>query len=125
MQCGDTFRQPDGFKRIRHLWIVITAPLAGTSEAVVVNVSSLRHGADQTVTLAAGEHPFIYKASFINFAAARVVPIDDIVRQVQDGELEANDGPCTVELIKLLQAGIRASPFTPKKILRFLKDNHG
>lgn len=123
LQCGDTFLQGDGYRQIKHLWIIITEPLAVTSDVVVVNVSTLRHGADQTVTLGIGDHSFIRHQSFINFAGAQVRSANQIAELIAANKLERHDR-CTAQLIKLLQQGIRASEFTPKRILRFLNDNH-
>ncbi len=123
LQCGDTFLQADGYRQIKHLWIVITEPHPVTSEVVVVNVSTLRHGADQTVTLGVGDHSFIRHQSFINFAGAQVRSAERIAELIAANKLERHDR-CTDQLIKLLQQGIRSSEFTHKRILRFLNENH-
>jgi hypothetical protein len=122
MQRGDTILLPVGPQRWLHLWIVCTRPLPVTTEAVVVGVTTLRNDADQTVLLAKGDHPFIKHDSVVRYSDARIYRCSKILAQVKSGSIET-DCRCTDELIDQIEEGIWSSPFTPKKILRFMEEH--
>ena len=102
-----------------HLWIIATEPV--NDRAVIVSVTTLRHNVDQTVVLQKGDHPFVNHQSAVFFGDSKIVNATMLAEQVANGSV-SNHHPCDTRLIDEIGMGLRASPFTPKKILNFLDD---
>lgn len=62
-----------------------------------------------------GDHRFVRHASCIFYSDARMARADSIEGLLQTG-LAVRQPPCSPELLRQIQAGILASPFTPRKI---------
>lgn len=122
MLCGSTFLIPaPGSGPTPHLWIVVTE--TGTEgRCIVVNVTTLRRGADQTLTLRLGDHPFVRHASVMNYAQSRITTEQILSQQEINGAIEQRE-PCGEALLRDVRAGFSASPFTPRKILEFFNQN--
>ncbi len=112
---------PAGPQGWPHLWIVATQPLPATTEVVIVSVTTLRHAADQTTILRKGDHPFVRHDSAAHFGDARIVLGSKIDLRVKSGAIKGH-ARCADDLIDEIEAGLRGSPFTPKKILRFMEE---
>ena len=118
MRAGDTYLIAfDSTRNIPHLWILVTDPDA-SRELVIVSVTTLRHGVEQTVTLTPGDHPFIQHQSTVYFADARIVRQDGLEGWVA-GDLAQPQTSCSPELLALVRAGILAPDFTPKRVVKF------
>jgi len=119
MKCGDTLLIPaEGTgDEIPHLWIVVTEP---DPLCVIVCPSSLRYGKDQTVLLRAGDHPFVRKDTCVLYAYSEIVDADYLREQVSAGRAKRHT-PCSESILGLVQAGILASPFTPRKVQQFYR----
>jgi hypothetical protein len=117
MHCGDTFLipAPGSGDETPHLWIVVTEP---DPLCVIVCLSTLRFNKDQTVLLRAGEHSFVRRDTAVLYMYAEIVDADHLRRQVADGRAVSHD-PCTVDVLRLIQDGILASPLTPRKVQNF------
>ena len=113
MQRGDTVLMPAGSQGYPHLWIIATDPDPRSHLAVIVSLTTLRHAADQTVVLRKGEHEFIRHDSAVHFGDSRIIDVRKLGRY-------SNHKPCSAALVGEILCGLRASPFTPKKILNFL-----
>ena len=122
MNRGDTFLLPAGPQRWPHLWIVVTDPHFSTTETVVVSVTTLRNSADQTLVLRRGDHPFIQHDSVVHYEDSRSYLGSQIDSLIDSGEVQRHYA-CTYKLIDEIEAGLRNSPFTPQKVLRFLEEN--
>ena len=81
----------------------------------MVNVTTQRPHSDTTTILNAGDHPFVQKPSVIFYADARMVDTRLLDAAVQRGACRAHAAFQPVVLARI-QAGIAASPFTPRKI---------
>ena len=46
-------------KAKNHLWVVLSDPIGNPAQVVLVSLSTLREGADTTVVISPGEHPFV------------------------------------------------------------------
>ena len=89
MRCGDTFLMPaPGIGPTPHLWVVITDPDDDDGRCVIVSVTTLRHGVDQTVFLSPGDHPFIRHRSVIYYIDARMVSAQKIDAEAGIGLVE-------------------------------------
>jgi len=71
----------------KHLFIVLTDPCPTVGDVLMVNVSSLRPGHDPACQLYAGDHPFINRDSFIEYAMARIELAQAIENGVSNGIL--------------------------------------
>ena len=106
------------------MWIVATEPHPRTSEAILVSVTTLKYWADQTVVLRRGDHPFIVHDSTICFRDARIENTSNLDQRVANGEIEVHQS-CSPELLAEIGGGLRASPYTAKKVLNFLDEIEG
>src|SRR5947207_10377227 len=122
MDCGDTFAMPaPGGVVTPHLWIVLTQPDPGTHLCAVVSATTLRNSKDQTVILRLGDHEFIRHDSTIFYRGAMIVDARRIESEIAAG-LALSREKCTATMLKLVQDGVAASPFTGSKIVRFCRE---
>ena len=125
MHCGDTFLMPaPGGAVTPHLWIVVTQPDPRTRLCALVSVTTLRNSKDQTVILRPGDHPFIRHDSTIIYGDAMIVDAERLESEIAAGLALVREG-CSKAILKLLQDGVAASPFTRPKILRFCREHWG
>jgi hypothetical protein len=119
MHCGDTVLIPaPGGSITPHLWIVVTEPSPETDLCVIVNLTTLRNSQDQTVALNRGDHPFINRPSSVRYSDARFADARRLRADIAAGTAIPHQ-PCRTEILRLVQDGISASPYTPKKVARF------
>lgn len=122
MHCGDTVLIPaPGSDLTPHLWIIVTEPVQDTHLCVIVNVTTLRNSQDRTVTLSVGDHPFIRHQSSVRYSDGRFADVRRLRADLAAGTAARRD-PCTPQLLRLVQDGIIASPYTPKKIVNYCHD---
>src|SRR6516162_296895 len=115
MHCGDTVLIPaPGSSVTPHLWIVVTEPALETHVCVIVNLTTLRNSQGRTVTLGKDDHPFINHQSCVRYSDARFADMRRLRADVAGGTVVRRDS-CTPQLLQLVQDGILASPYTPKK----------
>ena len=105
---------------IPHLWIYVTERDAHTHLAVIVCVSTLREGKDQTTFLRKDDHRFIRHDSVIAYRYSKIIDCREIDAQIQAKTVEARE-PCSGKILKEVQQGVTASEFTPKKVIQFCK----
>jgi hypothetical protein len=105
-----------GRSGIPHLWFIITEPDPESNQCVMVSLTTLRYGKDQTVILRAGDHSFITKDSIILFSDAMLVDANSITAQINAGTIRQHDD-CSPEALRLIQDGLLSSPQTPNKFL--------
>jgi hypothetical protein len=110
---------PGSGNPISHLWFVITEP-DENGFCVIVSLTTLRYAKDQTVTLVPGDHPYISHASIILYAKPLIVEAQKLKTLIAAGTIQRHDD-CTDALLKLIQQGVSASPFTPKKVIEFCR----
>lgn len=123
MDCGDTFLMPaPGGVATPHLWIVVTQPDPQTHLCAIVSVTTLRNSKDQTVILRPGDHPFIRHDSTIFYGDAMIVDALRLESEIAAGLALVREA-CSKAILKLLQDGVVASPFTRPKILRFCREH--
>lgn len=122
MKSGDTFLMPaPGISgSIPHLWMVVTDPTPQDQTVIIVSLTTLRHGAEQTVVLRKGEHKFINRDSSVHYADARLADASDLDAKAKAGQIKPHD-PCPPKTLETVRAGILASELTPKKVQRFYK----
>ena len=114
-RLGDSFLLPKPGRETEHLWVLITNPDPVTHEAIMVNVTTQRPHSDTTTILNAGDHPFVQKPSVIFYADARTVDTRLLDAAVQRGAC-GNNAALQPAVLHKIQAGVAASPLTPRKI---------
>jgi len=123
MKSGDTFLMPaPGISsKTPHLWIVVTDPSEENHTVIIVSITTLRHGAEQTVVLRRGEHPFIDRDSSVCYADARLVDACDLEARARAGQIRTH-APCPPKTLQIVAAGILASELTPRKVQKFYEN---
>lgn len=119
--AGKTFHLPTRLEEKRHLWIVVTDPDGIPEKVVIVNLTTLRHNSDMTVTLDRGDHRFIKHQTVVNYASARFVEVIKLQEAIKVG-LSTFDEDCSDILLEQVQFGILESPFTPNNIKKYCRE---
>ena len=86
----------------------------------MVNITTLRHNADQTVILHSGAHPFIRHPSCAFFADSQIVSTIDLGRWILAGIAQPQQS-FRPDLLRDIQEGLLVSDYTPKKIVEFCR----
>jgi hypothetical protein len=121
MACGDSFLMPaPGGTQTSHLWVFVTEREPVTHQAVIVSVTTLREGKDQTLILRKGEHPFLTHESVVAYRHARIVDCRVLDGNLAAGTIQGHE-TCSAKLLKDIQDGIFASQHTPNKVVSYCK----
>lgn len=122
MKSGDTFLMPaPGISSSTpHLWIVASDPIEEDQTVIIISITTLRYGAEQTVVLRKGEHPFIDRDSSVFYGDARLVDATDLDARVKAGQIKVH-APCPPKTLEAVRAGILASDLAPQRVQRFYK----
>jgi len=119
VSCGDTFLLPPTASSDPHLWIVLTDPEGNpTPQVVMVNLTSMRPGADTTVVLDRGDHSFIRHETVVYYGDARFADPGALEKGVGAGMATRHD-PLNDDLLKRVQDGLLESNETPIRIKRY------
>ena len=103
-----------------HLWIVLTEPEGYPPEVVIVNLTTRKPDSDTTLTLNAGDHPFIEHETVVYYADARLAKAGGIEQIVKYAGYGFHDD-CSSDLLKRVRRGLLDSRYTPKKIKEYCK----
>jgi hypothetical protein len=120
MCTGDTYLISFEHVPTPHLWILAAGPFAD-GQVVLVSITTLRRGKDQTVVLQPGDHPFVQHPSCVFYQDAMIVQAARLEEWIA-GEIATPLAPCSAKLLKLVCDGFGASEFTPKKVLRLIRE---
>ncbi len=112
---GDTFLGGAVLHGDDHLWIVINDPNVHEGIALIVNISTLRPGAETTSIVKPGEHVFIKHDSYARYMSARSATVSDIAAAIKAGKLKTRQAASPALLAKL-RAGARASTMLPTEL---------
>ncbi len=112
---GDTFLGGPGLHGDDHLWIVINDPHAHKDIALIVNISTLRPGAEITSMVKPGEHVFIKHDSYVRYMSARSARVSDISAAIKAGKLKTHQA-ASPTLLARLRAGAQASIMLPVEL---------
>jgi hypothetical protein len=100
------------------LWVVLTEPDAQDAVLCVCFVTH-RSYTDATTTCEPGEHPFFEHLTAVAYNYAEFLKVRRIENNLDGGAYQRRQR-CSDKLLKKVQDGIRASDFTPKRILKRL-----
>jgi hypothetical protein len=124
LSCGDTFLIPVSIRAREHLWVVVTQPLPGESEAVCVSITSRRSISETTVILSPGDHPFITRESVVHYSGADVLDLY-LVQQALDAQTTSftcrQHARCDEPLLRRIQEGLLRSQLTPNRVKGFYR----
>lgn len=117
--AGQTFHIRKPGQDTPHLWIVLTDQDDSVpSRAVIVNITSMRSGADSTCVLRRGDHAFIRHESFVLYLDATIAPCDKLEEAVAAGIATRHDD-LDDTLLQAIQDGLIASKFTPDRVKNY------
>lgn len=122
MKAGDTFLRPARATENErpHLWIVVTNPNK-ENHVLIVNLTTLKEGQDQTVILNLGDHPFISRPSSVFYREAEVADNSKLEQAERAGAIAKRED-CRPEVIKLVRDGVNASPHARRAIKAFFNN---
>jgi len=103
-----------------HLWFVLTDPDSESDQVVAVMVVTARPHTDKTVTLSAGEHPFIKHDSSLDFGGTRRFQTARLRSALRSGRCELAENMSTTLLAKA-RAGLMASSRTPHHMIDYCR----
>lgn len=115
VRAGRTLFISNSQRAPNHLWIVVTDPDGTPPQVVIVSFTSRRTGADPTVIVRPGEHPFVVRETVIHYTDARLVRVEQLQALVENG-ITVFHADCSEELLARILAGVFTSPFTPNFI---------
>jgi len=118
MNAGDTFLFLDIPQK--HLWIVISDPVANpTDPVVIVSLTSYRGRAGETCVLDVGDHPFLKHATAVFYGKATPWPKDRLEGLARSHRLEMHEAvePGVLERIRI---GASESWHTPEGCRKIL-----
>jgi hypothetical protein len=111
----------------KHLFIILTDPVAdpvngGKDSVLLTSLSTLDitlpH--DPTCILHSGDHPFVFRDSYVSYGTSRILETAKIINGVASGlfiEKELMDG----SIVDRICDGLSTSPHTAEKIKRFFR----
>lgn len=104
-----------------HLWFVLSDPDLESDQVVAVMVVTARTHTDKTVTLSAGEHPFIKHDSSLDYGSTRRFQTARLKAAVRNGRCKLAE-KMSAALLGRARAGLLASHRTPHHIIDYCRD---
>jgi hypothetical protein len=120
LKAGQTLLLPKPGHDVSHLWVLVLSSDPITTETVIVNLTTQRAHSDTTLVLQTGEHSFVKHPSAVHYGDARIVDGRVIEAAITAGTFPVH-GDCSAALLKRIQDGLIASPFTPGKVKAYVK----
>jgi hypothetical protein len=117
---GTAFLVPSGPAEHLHLHVVASAPRPSPDFRLLIPISSKKHGRfhDPACEIAAGEHPFIVKDSFVLYKEIQKRSASKILLCIQNGEFVLKD-PIGDALLSRILAGLHLSDFTSPWVFEY------
>jgi hypothetical protein len=118
LKPGDTFYFNHALAH-RHLWIVAAGPTPAEDFAIF-NVTTVKDGCDRSCLLDVGDHPAITHASQVTYLRGKT--LSAAVTQ-QYGHLVAWQPALAPAVLKRVQDGALASPYTPQYLQKIVRQH--
>lgn len=103
-----------------HLWLVLTDPDPETEQVVAVMAVTARHHTDKTVTLSAGEHPFINNDSSLDYGGTKRFQVSKLKAALRSSRCKLAENMSATLLAKV-RAGLMASSRTPHHMIDYCR----
>lgn len=115
VRAGGALLLPGGHKRVPHLFAILTDPDPKTGLVVVVMIVTARDHTEKTVTLVAGDHPFIRHDTNVNYGSAVFVPSAKLETALAQGsgKLQPDFSKTALATIR---DGLLASSYAPRQV---------
>ena len=97
-----------------HLWVVITRPTT-QGEIAIVNFTTKRQSSDDSCVVSVDEHPFVQTETVVAYRFGQIVKDRVLDSGRQHGYLRTHQ-PVSSELLRRIQQGALASPYTMQAI---------
>jgi hypothetical protein len=110
-----TYHEPDR----KHLFIVCTDKCKEGNHILVSITGWTNHLCDDTTRLKAGDHPFLYKDSYVFYRKARIESSTLLQSGIESGDFELHDTLISDEWVKKIMEGICSSIHTPRKVKKY------
>lgn len=105
----------------RHLFIVLTNTCdQGCQLLVSLSTYYDDDTCDETCILSPGDHPFIQRATFVEYRKARIQETAGLLRGIRDQKLIPHQ-PVDEDMFEEVCEGLLASIFTPRKIFTYFE----
>lgn len=104
----------------KHLFILLSDPVNDEKVVLMASISSVKPGrwCDNSCLLSPGDHPFINKDSFVDYARCRIESGQKLLNGVKKGLLEPREMVSQV-VFERICAGVMASRRTPRHVKQF------
>lgn len=103
-----------------HLHVILTNASLDPSDSIMklllVGFTSLAY--DTSCILRVGEHRFVQHDSFMDYANAKLTPVNTVIRQVQEGALRRQP-PVSEDVFSRICQGLKDSDHTAPRYLDF------
>lgn len=118
---GETFINLDHGPE--HLWVICSEPAlavvvpgeAPCMAVFIANFTTHPHPMDQTCTIVPGEHTFVKKVTYVNYARATLLPVTLITYMLNKGTYRAHRD-CSPALLRKVLQGALDSEHTPQNL---------
>jgi hypothetical protein len=109
-----TYHNPDQ----KHLFIVCSDACEQGNHILVSITGWTNDLCDPTTKLGVGDHPFLYKDSYVFYRKARIESANVILKGIESGAFETHDPIDDAWVAKILE-GLCASIHTPRKVKKY------
>jgi hypothetical protein len=117
-KVGETLLLPKPSSQTRHLWVVATPQCEEPPRVVIVNITSLRIGSDETIILDKGDHPFIDHPSVVYYTDAQIVTVKSLLDIYS---IYGSKDQFAENVMSRIQEGFFNSPFARPRVVAFCK----
>ena len=119
MVSGDVFIPCDDSIQNPHIHIVISDSDVDPNNLLIISVTTLKVGREQSCILEPIDHPFIQHSSIINYGEAKIVSADDLSWNIKLNKIEQLK-PIDANVLNRIRKGAENSIFLPEGCRKFL-----
>ncbi len=120
IRAGRAVHMSGGRVGLPHLWFILTDPDPATHQFVMVMAVTEQAHTDKTVSLSAGEHPFVVHETSVDYGGAQFMTISRLESAVRKGHCQFK-ADMNAELLEKVQRGLLASARTVPVMTEFCR----
>ena len=109
-----TYHNPE----LKHLFVVCSDACAEGNHVLVSITGWTNDLCDGTTKLSVGDHPFLYKDSYVFYRKARIESSAVLAKGLETGAFEVKE-PMNEELVAKIMLGLCASIHTPRRVKKY------